>query len=133
MSCFWVITGLSRTCRVHTGELDPAAELLCNFILFYYPKITSQSKQIGHHNHIGKKYCSHFDLWLRDEITELSVEVGIKTSFIPPHVLSTWIATSETFGIIPLATELAEKWKITILPSRRVTGIPHYRVCLFTL
>ena len=83
--------------------------------------------QIGHHNRTGRKFRSHFDLWLRDEVTELSSEVGTLSSFHPPHVLSTRIATSETFGIIPLATTLAEKWKITVLPTRHITGTPHYR------
>ena len=98
------------------------------YVCFHlFTEIGTQLKQIGHHNCTGKKYCSHFDLWLSDEITELSGEVGIQTSFLPPHILSTCIATSETFGIIPLSTELAEKWKITVIPTRCVTGMPHYR------
>jgi hypothetical protein len=47
-------------------------------------------------------------------------------SFHPPHVLSTCIATLETFGIIPLSTALAEKWKITVLPPWHYKGeCPH--------
>jgi hypothetical protein len=133
--------GVHMTIRRVFGSLQASPELaeciLMNWILRRNCSVCSHSLatqtttqllgQIGHHNRTGKKYHSHFDLWLRDEITELSGEVGIQTSFVPPHVLSTRIATSETFGIIPLSTKLAEDWKITVLPIRRVTGMPHYR------
>jgi len=127
------------TIRRVFGSLQASPELaeciLMNWILrrncsvcsHLFIQTSTQIIQVGHHNRTGKKYRSHFDLWLRDEITELSGEVGIQTSFLPPHVLSTRIATSETFGIIPLSTELAEKWKITVLPPRRITGVPHHR------
>lgn len=59
-------------------------------------------------------------------MTELAIELGIKTSFTPPRILATRIATSETLGIIPLALDLAEQFGITALPQRTVTGIPHH-------
>ena len=134
--------GVHMTIRRVFGSLQASPELaeciLANWILWRncsvssFPSVHSLAtslkiEQVGHHNRTGKKYCSHFDLWLRDEIAELRGEVSIQSSFLPPHVLSTRIATSETFGIIPLSTQLAEKWKITVLPTRCVTGIPHYR------
>jgi hypothetical protein len=38
----------------------------------------------------------------------------------------TRIATSETFGLVPLSTQLAEKFNIMTLPTRRITGVPHH-------
>jgi len=62
-----------------------------------------------------------------DQIVELSVETGTKPSFPMPHILCTRIATAETFGIIPLSSKLATDYKITVLPARRITGVPHHR------
>lgn len=64
---------------------------------------------------------------MRDEIVELAIAAGTKPSFPPPRVLSTRIATSETIGILPLSTSLAETLKITTLPRPRITGVPHHR------
>lgn len=83
-------------------------------------------KQVGYRNRTGRKYRGFHDPWLVDEIFELSTELGTQPSFPPPHVLATRIATSETFGILPLSTQLAEKYNITALPPRRVIGVPHH-------
>ena len=72
------------------------------------------------------KYSGHFALWLTDEITELTTELGVTPSFTPPPILVTRIATSETFGLVPLSNQLAEKFNITTLPTRCITGIPHH-------
>lgn len=64
---------------------------------------------------------------MRDEITELAVELGVTPLFPPPAVLSTRIATSETYGIHPIPLKLAEKYNIVALPFRRVVGIPLHR------
>jgi hypothetical protein len=82
--------------------------------------------QVGHKNRTGQKFFGHFAPWLTDEITELTTELGVSPSFTPPPILGTWIATSETFGLIPLSTQLAEKFNITTLPTRRITGVPHH-------
>jgi len=39
----------------------------------------------------------------------------------------TRIATSETFGLVPLSSQLAEKFNITTLPTRCITGVSHHR------
>jgi hypothetical protein len=73
------------------------------------------------------KYRGHHDPWLTDEIAELAAELECKTSSPSPRVLATRIATSETFGILPVAQHLAEKYNISILPPLRVNGTPHHR------
>jgi hypothetical protein len=62
-----------------------------------------------------------------DRITELATETGTMPSFPAPNVLRTRIATAETFGIVPLSSQLAEKYNITILPPHRITGMPYHR------
>lgn len=81
---------------------------------------------MGHRNRTGKKYKGHYDLWLSDEIVELGIELGVLPSFRPPPVLATRMATSETFGIVPLSSQIAEKFKITMLPNRPIIGVPHH-------
>lgn len=83
--------------------------------------------QVGFHNRTGQKYRGHYDIWIGDEIVELAVAVGSKPSFPLPRVLSTRIATSETIGILPISTSLAEDLKITTLPRPRITSVPHHR------
>ncbi|KAF8995808.1 hypothetical protein BDZ89DRAFT_1149385 [Hymenopellis radicata] len=95
--------------------------------------------QVGYRNRTGKKFRGHFDLWLSDEIVEITALLGVKPSFPLPRVLATRIATAETFGIQPLDTNLAEKLGITTLPRIRVHGTrrhpPHeaYKNVNFTL
>jgi hypothetical protein len=84
-------------------------------------------EQVGFHNRTGKKFKGHFDIWVRDEIVELTVAVGSKPSFPLPRVLSTRVTTSETIGILPISTSLAENLNITTLPHPRITGVPHHR------
>jgi hypothetical protein len=64
---------------------------------------------------------------MTDRITELATETGTTPSFPAPNVLRTRIATAETFGIVPLSSQLAEKYNITILPPRKITGMPYHR------
>ncbi|KAF9044693.1 hypothetical protein BDP27DRAFT_1374097 [Rhodocollybia butyracea] len=75
----------------------------------------------------GRKWSSHFDIWLTDEIVELAISVDSSPSFRIPSMLSTRIATSESFGIIPIPTPLAQEYNITTLPLRRIEGVPHHR------
>ncbi|KAJ3831207.1 hypothetical protein F5878DRAFT_667802 [Lentinula raphanica] len=42
-------------------------------------------------------------------------------------MLATRIATSESFGIIPIPSALADKYQINTLPARRITSLPHHR------
>lgn len=88
--------------------------------------LPSNLQQVGYHNRTGLKYKGHFDIWVRDEIVELALAVGTKPSFPPPRILSTRIATSETLGILPISTELAESLNMTTLPRPRIIGVPHY-------
>ncbi|KAF8989663.1 hypothetical protein BDZ89DRAFT_1197837 [Hymenopellis radicata] len=81
---------------------------------------------VGFHNRTGHKFRGHFDIWLSDEIVEIATLLDVKPSFRLPRLLATRIATSETFGILPIDTTLAEELGITTLPPVRVEGIPHH-------
>ena len=83
--------------------------------------------QVGFHNRTGKKFRGHHAMWIRHEIVELAIAVASKPSFTLPQVLSTRIATSETIGILPISTSLAETLNITTLPCPRISGLPHHR------
>ncbi|KAJ7174946.1 hypothetical protein C8R43DRAFT_1201440 [Mycena crocata] len=115
--------GFHMAVRRVFGSLRASPELaeclLINWILH-------RNQRVGFHNRTGKKYRGHFALWVRDEIVELAVLVGSKPSFPLPRVLSTRIATSETIGILPISTSLAENLKITTLPRPHITGVPHH-------
>ncbi|KAJ7444452.1 hypothetical protein FB451DRAFT_1189544 [Mycena latifolia] len=116
--------GFHMAVRRIFGSLRASPELaeclLINWIL-------RRNKKVGFHNRTGKKYKGHFDIWMRDEIVELTIAVGAKPSFPLPRVLSTRIATSETLGILPISTSLAEGLNITTLPRAHVIGLPHHR------
>jgi len=66
-------------------------------------------------------------MWLSDEIVEITSVLDVKPSFTIPHLLATRIATSETFGIVPIDTALAADLEIVTLPPLKVEGIPHHR------
>ncbi|KAK1230322.1 hypothetical protein PQX77_006590, partial [Marasmius sp. AFHP31] len=86
-----------------------------------------RNTSIGEYNRTGKQHRSHYDTWLLDEIVEISLHVGTKPSFPIPRLLSTRIATSETFGIIPVSTSLTSQLNIRSLPRIRIEGVPHDR------
>jgi len=65
--------------------------------------------QVGHFNCTGKKWSGHHDTYRSDEIVELAADVGISPSFPIPEILSTHIATKESFGIIPILEKIAEE------------------------
>lgn len=65
-------------------------------------------------------------MWVSDEIVEITSLLDVKPSFRLPRLLATRIATSETFGIVPLDTTLALELGITTLPARKLEGIPHH-------
>ncbi|KAF5382845.1 hypothetical protein D9757_007324 [Collybiopsis confluens] len=116
--------GVHMAVRRVFGSLQASPELAECLLLNW---ILRRNRTVGHLNRTGKKYQGHFAPWLSDEITELTVELGVLPSFQRPHVLVTRIATAETFGIQPLASDLAEKYHLTVLPPRQETGIPHHR------
>ena len=64
--------------------------------------------QAGHFNHTGKKWSGH-NTYRSDKIVELAADVGISPSFPIPEILSTCIATKESFEIIPVPEKIAEK------------------------
>ncbi|KAJ3722546.1 hypothetical protein C8R42DRAFT_720912 [Lentinula raphanica] len=97
-----------------------AVALLSNWIL-------RRNQRVGHLNRTGQKWANHFDIWLLDEITELTIYLDIRPSFHIPRMLATRIATSESFGIIPIPSTLAKDYNISTLPSRRIEGLPHHR------
>jgi len=58
---------------------------------------------------------------------EIATNISTKPSFTPPQILSTQIATTGTFGIIPFPTDLAGAIGITTLPAVMITSVPHHR------
>ncbi|KAG7093302.1 hypothetical protein E1B28_006984 [Marasmius oreades] len=96
-----------------------AVALLSNWVL-------RRNQRVGHFNRTGKKWTSHFDIWMLDEITELAISRNVLPSFRLPRMLATRIATSESFCVIPIPSRLAQEYNITKLPARRIEGIPHH-------
>ncbi|CAK5282202.1 unnamed protein product [Mycena citricolor] len=88
--------------------------------------IFRRNQSVGHRNRTGSKFCGHFDLWLTDEITEIASQLAVAPSFNPPALLATQIATTETFGIIPIDRKTAADYGIVTLPNIRVDGVPEY-------
>ncbi|KAJ7204383.1 hypothetical protein GGX14DRAFT_646836 [Mycena pura] len=115
--------GIHMVVRRVFGSLQASPELAECILLNWFAR---HNKKVGTYNRTGVKFRGHHDTALIDEICELAIEVGVKTSFIPPCVLTTRIATSETFGIRPISLKLAEKYHITVLPSRTIAGVPHH-------
>ncbi|KAJ7828090.1 hypothetical protein B0H13DRAFT_2373399 [Mycena leptocephala] len=76
-----------------------------------------RNRRIGHYNRTGTHWNNHFDIWLLDDIVETAIRLEVKPTFPEPKLLATRIATSETFGIIPITPALATAHEITILPQ----------------
>ena len=55
---------------------------------------------------LEKNWSGHHDTYKSDKIVELAADVGISPSFPIPEILSTCIATKESFGIIPVSEKL---------------------------
>ncbi|KAJ7222208.1 hypothetical protein GGX14DRAFT_558304 [Mycena pura] len=85
-----------------------------------------RNRRIGHYNRTGLKWNNHFDIWLLDEIVETAIQLDVKPTFPEPKLLATRIATSETFGIIPITPQLASANDIIILPSPNILAAPHH-------
>ncbi|KAJ3836764.1 hypothetical protein F5878DRAFT_247355 [Lentinula raphanica] len=115
--------GVHMAVRRVFGSLQASPELAECLLLNW---IGRRNKKIGYLNRTGHKYRGFYDPWMPDEIYELTVDLGIQPSFPLPTVLTTRIATTETFGILPLSSQLAEQYNITALPPRRLEGIPHH-------
>ncbi|KAF9065365.1 hypothetical protein BDP27DRAFT_1424927 [Rhodocollybia butyracea] len=86
-----------------------------------------QNQWVGYFNRTWKKWTSHFDIWVNDDITELAVGLNVPPSFCLPQMLATRIATSESCGIIPLPPTLAMEYNILTLPKHCIEGLPHHR------
>lgn len=82
--------------------------------------------QVGYKNRTGKTYKGHFDLWVQDETVELATATDSATSFPIPKILSTCIVTSESFGITPISSSIAEKYSITTLPSLNPVSLAYH-------
>jgi hypothetical protein len=63
---------------------------------------------------------------LLDDIVETAIRLEVKPTFPEPKLLATRIATSETFGIIPITPALATAHEITILPPANILLAPHH-------
>lgn len=72
------------------------------------------------------RWSNHFDIWLLDEIVETAIKLDVKPTFPEPKLLTTRIATSETFGIIPITARLANDYNIIILPTPNILSAPHH-------
>ncbi|KAJ3970356.1 hypothetical protein EV361DRAFT_916254 [Lentinula raphanica] len=106
------------------GSLRASPELTVSLLGNW---ILRRNQRVGHFNRTGKRWKSHFDIWLTDEIVEFAVLVGVSPSFRLPRMLVTRIATSESFGIIPIPSTLAAEYNISTLPPCRIEGVPHHR------
>jgi hypothetical protein len=82
--------------------------------------------KIGHYNRTGKKWLSHYDIWLLDELVEKALLLGIEPSISMPRLLATRIATSESSGIIPIGSSIAKEVEIPLLPSLNLHTVPHH-------
>ncbi|KAJ7182070.1 hypothetical protein C8R46DRAFT_1344713 [Mycena filopes] len=85
-----------------------------------------RNRRIGHYNRTGIRWVNHFDIWLLDEIVETAIRLEVKPTFPEPKLLATRIATTETFGIIPITPELATAHEINILPYSNILLMPHH-------
>ncbi|KAJ7016861.1 hypothetical protein C8F04DRAFT_1280497 [Mycena alexandri] len=85
-----------------------------------------RNRRIGHYNRTGLRWNNHFDIWLLDDIVETAIRLEVKPTFPEPKLLATRIATSETFGIIPITPALATTHEITTLPATNVLLRPHH-------
>ncbi|KAF7304332.1 hypothetical protein HMN09_00835000 [Mycena chlorophos] len=84
-----------------------------------------RNRRIGYYNRTGKRWNNHFDIWLLDDIVEAAIEVGARPTFPQPQLLVTRIATSETFGILPITPEIAQETGIRILPTTNTLSVTH--------
>ncbi|KAF8995410.1 hypothetical protein BDZ89DRAFT_1149619 [Hymenopellis radicata] len=116
--------GVHMAVRRVFGSLKASAQLSESVLVYW---IFRRNQSVGYHNRTGQKFCGHYDMWLTDEIVEITADLDVTPSFRLPRLLATRIATSETFGILPFDTHLAEELGITTLPPVRITGIPHHR------
>ncbi|KAF9065307.1 hypothetical protein BDP27DRAFT_1424992 [Rhodocollybia butyracea] len=116
--------GVHMTIRRIFGSLRASPELSVSLLSNW---VLRRNKRVGYLNRTGKKWTGHFDIWLDDEIVELAVSVNTAPSFPIPPMLATRIATSESFGIIPIPPLLAKEYNISTLPPRRIEGVPHHR------
>jgi hypothetical protein len=117
--------GIHMQLRRTFGSLHASPELtdalLCNIR-------HRHNTTVGCFNKTGQQHKSHFDQWIHDEIVELAAEVGIKPSFAIPDMLATRIATTESFGIIPVPKRIVERLGFKVEPSKSSTDvIPLYR------
>ncbi|KAJ7195718.1 hypothetical protein B0H12DRAFT_1169101 [Mycena haematopus] len=85
-----------------------------------------RNRSVGHYNRTGKKWLGHFDIWLSDDLVEKALNLGIEPSIPIPRLLATRIATSESFGIIPVAATIAKEAAIIQLPPLNLHTVPHH-------
>ncbi|KAF9011458.1 hypothetical protein BDZ89DRAFT_1167536 [Hymenopellis radicata] len=116
--------GVHMAVRRVFGSLKASPELAECLLINW---IFRRNQSVGYRNRTGRKFRGHFDIWLSDEIVEIATLLGVKPSFPMPRLLATRIATSETFGILPVDTTLAADLGITTLPSVRIDGVPHHQ------
>ncbi|KAF9011526.1 hypothetical protein BDZ89DRAFT_1167480 [Hymenopellis radicata] len=115
--------GVHMAVRRVFGSLKASAELAEKILVYW---IFRRNQSVGYRNRTGQKFRGHFDMWVSDEIVEITTLLDVMPSFRLPRLLATRIATVETFGIVPMDTTLASELGITTLPVRRIEGIPHH-------
>ncbi|KAF9052488.1 hypothetical protein BDZ89DRAFT_1032535 [Hymenopellis radicata] len=116
-------SGVHMAVRRVFGSLKASPELAEKILIYW---IFRRNQSVGYRNRTGRKFCGHFDLWVSDEIVEITALLDVMPSFRLPRLLATRIATVETFGIVPMDTTLATELGITTLPPRKLEGIPHH-------
>lgn len=120
--------GIHMPLRRTFGSLHASPELsdglLCN-------ARDRRNTSIGYFNRTGKKWAGHYDAWKTDEIAELAADVGLSPTFPTPDILATRIATTESFGIIPVPKQILNEVgmrsgdPVTNIDSQAI--IPTYR------
>ncbi|KAJ6502069.1 hypothetical protein C8R45DRAFT_608315 [Mycena sanguinolenta] len=85
-----------------------------------------RNHSVGYYNRTGKKWLGHHDVWLSDDLVEKALNLGIEPSVPVPRLLATHIATSESFGIIPIAASIATEAAIPRLPPLNLQAVPHH-------
>ncbi|KAL7415815.1 hypothetical protein BDY24DRAFT_369149 [Mrakia frigida] len=67
------------------------------------------NKNVEIFNTTGRKHVGHFDESLCDEVSSFALELGLNPSIPIPLILSTQIATSETFFITPMPNSVVKE------------------------
>ncbi|KAK7448771.1 hypothetical protein VKT23_013502 [Stygiomarasmius scandens] len=100
--------GVHMTVRRDFGSLRASPELGDSLLANIRHR---RNISVGTFNRTGKRFRNHFDIWTRDEICDLALE----------------ISTDESYGITKFPKSLADKYNIQVVRSSKVEGIPFFQ------